>query len=264
MLPDYHLHTTLCKHASGTPAEFRQAALSLQIPEICFTDHAPNPHGVGQDVCMATSQFPQYRQAIQALQDGKAPAVFFGVEADYYIGCEDHLRAWLPDQDFDFVLGSVHFIDNWAFDDPKELSLWQSADVTATWRKYFALLGRMAQSGLFDAVAHLDLPKKFGHRPPEQQLKEMAQPALDSIAAAGMTIEINTAGLRKPVAEIYPSPLLLTLARKRGITICFGSDAHGPEDVGYAFDSALALARNAGYREYARFRKRRPEPWPLP
>jgi histidinol-phosphatase (PHP family) len=128
--------------------------------------------------------------------------------------------------------------------------------VTATWRKYFKLVERLAESRLFDSVGHLDLPKKFGYRPSDNDLKEMVQPALDRIAQAGMGIELNTSGLRKPVREIYPSALVLSLAHDRDIPICFGSDAHRPEEVGAGFPEALSLARDAGYTHYFRIEKR--------
>jgi len=110
----------------------------------------------------------------------------------------------------------------------------------------------------------LDLPKKFGHRPSDRDLKEMAQPALDRIAAAGMALEINSSGLRKPVHEIYPSALLLSLAKERDIPICFGSDAHRPEEVGWQFDAALALARSVGYTHAMQFRRRQQISYALP
>jgi len=122
----------------------------------------------------------------------------------------------------------------------------------------------LADTRLYDAVGHLDLPKKFGFRPKDRDVKEMAQPALDRVAAAGMAIELNTSGLRRPVKEIYPSPLVLSLAFERGIPVLFGSDAHTPADAGYAFDQALLLAREIGYTHRLQFRKRIRERVPLP
>ncbi len=264
MLPDYHIHTTLCKHATGDVGEYRSGAKKLGIPEICFTDHAPNPDGYYLDHRMALDQFSSYREMIEALQDGKTPEVLFGLEVEYYEGCERFLREWIPAQKFDFVIGSVHFIGGWGFDHPEQRDIWDSADITATWQKYFNVLLKFVGSGLFDAVAHLDLPKKFGHRPKDKDLKEMVQPVLDGIAKAGMGIELNTSGLRKPVGEIYPSPLIVAMAREREIPICFGSDAHCPDDVGDGFALALDLAREAGYNDYFKIRQRRKELVRLP
>ncbi|RLC32270.1 MAG: histidinol phosphatase [Deltaproteobacteria bacterium] len=264
MLPDYHIHTIMCKHAEGKTADYRAVAAKRGIPQICFTDHIPSPDGYDADYRMDLSQFDVYRSMVTELQDDKSPEVLFGIEADYYQGCETFLREWLPAQHFDLILGSVHYIENWGFDNPADRHVWDSVDVTATWRKYFELVAELADSGLFDAAGHLDLPKKFGHRPSDKALREMAEPALDRIAETGMGIELNTSGLRKPVGEIYPSPILVSLAFDRGIPICFGSDSHRPEDIGRDFDLALELAREAGYTHYFRISQGRKRLVPLP
>jgi histidinol-phosphatase (PHP family) len=213
---------------------------------------------------MKLSEFETYREKVSGLNQGEGPRVLLGIEADYYRGCEDFLSEWLPAQDFDLVIGSIHFIESWGFDNPKERHIWDSIDIRETWRRYFELVEKLADTKLYDVVGHLDLPKKFGHRPSEKEIKEMAQPALDRIAEAGMGIELNTAGLRRQVGEIYPSPLILSLARERGVPICFGSDAHKPEEVGYGFKEALELARRVGYAECFTVRKRIKQIVPLP
>lgn len=263
-LPDYHIHTPLCKHAEGEPKEFVSTARSMGLPEICFTDHCPFPDGYDKPHRMEPDQFSLYRKITSGLEESGEPQVLFGIEADYYEGCEAHLKEWLPRQGFDLVLGSVHFIGNWGFDDPDQKGRWQSVDLKTAWREYFALLARLAMSRLFDVVAHLDLPKKFGHRLSDKDMVEMASPVLDLIAGAGMGIELNTGGLRKPVNEIYPSALILALTRERDIPICFGSDAHAPSEVGFGFTEALELAASAGYTESLVMRHRNRSFKPLP
>ena len=264
MLADYHMHTIFCKHAEGDVADYIDAARQKSLPEICFTDHVPAPDGYDPRNRMELDRFPEYERKVSAVQSAASPAVLFGLEGDYYEGGVEFLQTWLPKQKFDLVIGSIHYIRDWGFDNPAERKVWDSVDVTQTWRDYFALVGKLADTRLFDVVAHLDLPKKFGYRPSDKAVKEMAQPALDRIAAAGMGIELNTSGLRRPVKEIYPSPLLLDLAREREIPICFGSDAHSPRDVGSAFDQALKLAHEVGYAECLRFRGRERKLVPLP
>lgn len=254
--PDYHVHTKLCHHASGETSDYAASAVRRGMAELCFTDHAPAPCGYDAKYRMAVADFDRYLQIVDdARHDGRIP-VCLGIEADYYEGCREFQDDWLSRGAFDMVLGSVHYIGDWGFDSPENSHIWEEVDVTAAWREYFSLVGCLADSGLYDVLGHLDLPKKFGYRPSDRDLDEMARPALDRIAAAGMGIEINTGGLRKPVAEIYPAPRLLSLARERAIPITFGSDAHNPEDVGYAFEEAVALAGEAGYSEYVVFRKR--------
>jgi histidinol-phosphatase (PHP family) len=263
-LSDYHTHTPLCKHAVGEPAEYVAAAAARGLDEIAFTDHVPAPDGYDAANRMLLEQYPEYLRRVRSAAGASGPAVLLGIEADYYEGCEPFLAEWLPRQPFDLVLGSVHYIDDWAFDNPDHAARWDRADLRAAWGAYFALVGRLADSGLFDIVGHLDLPKKFGHRPDPRDVEDAAAPALDRIARAGMAIEINTAGLRRPAREAYPSPLLLGLACRRGIPICFGSDAHAPGDVGHAFDQALRAARAAGYTHAARYRARVRTAVPLP
>ena len=263
MQADYHIHTFLCKHAEGELSEYVDAAREKRLPEMCVTDHAPDPGGYDAEHRMEIDQFPQYTELISEFHDNGNPTVLYGIEADYYEGCEQFLGKWLVGQKFDLVIGSIHYIRNWGFDNPEERNIWDSVNIINTWREYFELVGRLADTRLYDVVAHLDLPKKFGYRPTERDLKEMAQPTLDRIVAAGMGIEINTSGLRKPVKEIYPSPMLLELAREREIPICFGSDAHAPHEVAYAFDKAVKLARQAGYTHCLRFRQRKKEFIPL-
>ena len=120
-------------------------------------------------------------------------------------------------------------------------------DSVNTWHAYFKLVAKLVDSRLFDVVSHLDIPKRFGYRPSEKDLKEMVQPVLDRVAA-GMGMELNTSGLRNP----------------RDIPICFGSDAHGPQEVGKDFPAALQLARDAGYTHHFKVRKRRKYLVPLP
>jgi histidinol-phosphatase (PHP family) len=261
------MHTPLCKHAVGEPADYARAALARGLPAIAFTDHAPAPDGYDPGTRMDLRQFPDYAALIEPLRAGGPPEVLYGIEADYYPGGVDFLRLWLPRQSFDLVLGSVHFIDAWGFDHPANATMWNTADVKGVWRRYFALVGELAETGLFDVVAHLDLPKKFGHRPSDRDLREMALPLLDRVARAAMAIELNTSGLRRPVKEIYPSADLLAWAREREIPIVFGSDAHTPDDVGRDFDAALRLARDVGYTHYRRFGRARvgtSEPLPAP
>ena len=264
MLADYHTHTVLCKHADGEPTEYVDVARRKQMPEICFTDHVPAPDGYDPLNRMTLDEFPRYEEMVAGVRNSANPTVLFGLEADYYEGCLPFIETWLPKQKFDLVISSVHYIQDWGFDNPAERSVWDSVDVTQTWKAYFKLVAKLADTRLFDIVAHLDLPKKFGHRPSDKAVKEMAQPALDRISAAGMGIELNTSGLRKIVKEIYPSPLLLDLARERSIPICFGSDAHSPQDVGYAFDQALKLAKEVGYTKCLHFHNRQKQLVPLP
>lgn len=261
---DYHTHTVLCKHATGTPGEFKQAARDRGIPELCVTDHCPEPSGYDSRHRMGLDQFSSYRELVETLQDASSPRITLGVEADYFPGCEAFLARFLPAQPLDLVLGSVHYIRDWGFDNPDYLKTWESVDVKGVWKEYFALLKALVATRLFNVIGHFDLPKKFGHKLRDREMKEMVQPLLDQVAKAGMAIEINTSGWRRDVKEAYPSPLILSLAGEREIPLTFGSDAHAPGEVGYEFGRAVALAREAGYRDSLCFRERTGSRVPLP
>ena len=160
------------------------------------------------------------------------------------------------DAEVDYLIGSVHFIDEWGFDNPEFIGRYQHEDIDVIWQRYFDQVETMASSNLFDIVGHFDLIKVFKFMP-KSDIVSLASGALDAVAEAGMTMEINVAGYRKPVAEAYPSPALLKAARKRGIPVTFGSDAHTPGQIGLFRNEAEALAREAGYTECAYFRGRK-------
>ena len=235
---------------------YAEAAAARELPALSCTDHAPAPSGYDQIHRMHLDEWPTYRTWVEEAQARGPVPVLFGVEADYYGDCLDFLVSWLPAQGFDLVLGSVHFIDSWAFASAAERSVWDREDPTRIWKRYFELIGAMAETRLYDIAAHLDLPKKIGRRISDPVLKECAMPALDKLAASGMAIEINTSGLIHPVGEMYPSPLLLAWAREREIPLTFGSDAHDPVRVGDGFEQAVALAREVGYTHRATFHGR--------
>ena len=151
---------------------------------------------------------------------------------------------------FDYVIGSVHFLDGWGFDDPSQVGEFEGRDMDEVYRAYYAHLVEAAGSGAFTMLGHLDLVKKFGHRPVASMDAEIERVA-DEMARQGVVAEINTSGLHKPVAEIYPSDHILAILRRRGVAVTFGSDAHAPADVGRDLIAAVRAAAKAGFRSYA-------------
>jgi histidinol-phosphatase (PHP family) len=252
--PDYHTHNELCGHAEGRPLDYARAAAEAGATHIAATDHCPTDDGYGAEHRMALEELPRYIDWVAHAQAESPIPVLLGIEADYYRGCERFLSMCIERYEFDIVLGSVHFLNYWGHPvEPR--GLFDRRDIAVIWSLYFQRVGELADTGLYDVVAHLDLPKRFGPIPPEAQLREWALPALDRIASAGMAIEINTAGLRHSVQECYPTLPLLRWAFERGVGLTFGSDAHLPMRVADGFDVALRLAREAGYttsRHYAR------------
>jgi len=248
-LVDYHLHTARCGHAGGRLDDYAQRAAEMGLHEIGFSDHLPLLHMRDAGLSMGREELPLYVREVEDLR-GRFPGltVRLGIEADYLPQTASRLPNLLDAHPFDYVLGAVHFVDGWAFDDPRNLDGYEGRDLYALWERYFELLAEAAESGLFDILAHPDLIKKFGFRP-EADVTHLQERCLDRIAASGVSLEVSTAGLRKPVREIYPGEDFLRLCREREITVTLGSDAHRPGEVGLDFEKAVELLRRVGYGE---------------
>jgi histidinol-phosphatase (PHP family) len=190
---------------------------------------------------------------LQAAAAGAGVTLRIGVEADFFPETVRELGERLAQFPFDYVIGSVHYVDGFPID--RQASDWDAlpeAERNAKWRLYWERIRQMAASGVYDFAAHLDLPKKFGHRPTAVLARE-EDAALEAIAAAGMAIEINTAGWKLPAQECYPSLPLLRAARERNIPLLINADAHRAEHLTYEFARARAVAREAGYADLVRY-----------
>ena len=256
MRTDYHMHTPLCGHAVGAPRDYVQAAQRAGLSEIGFSDHNPMPTQF-DDWRMGPEKLGEYVKLIEeARREFPEYPIRLGLECDFIPGFENHIRELATKAPWDYLIGSVHYITpDWDVDNPRHLKRWSTQPVEEIWTAYFAAYAKMAESQLFDFLAHPDLVKKFGFRP-EGDLSRFYAPALDAMEAAKSVMEINTAGLRKDVQEIYPSLDMLKAARQRDIPIVINSDAHAPDEVAFGFEQAYALAREAGYAQVKRFRGR--------
>ncbi|WP_345976611.1 histidinol-phosphatase [Sulfurimonas sp. HSL3-7] len=256
---DLHSHTTLCNHAEGSVDEYVEKAIEYGIDIIGFSDHAPMDFDPGYR--MSFEEMALYKKWVIDAKQKYADKieVLFGYEVDYLPG---HMDERVLKADVDFLIGSVHFINEWGFDNPEFIGRYENEDIDQIWQKYFDLVEEMAKTGLFDIAGHIDLIKVFKFMP-KKDILEMAMPALKAIKAADMVLELNVAGYRKPCAEPYPSPSILQAAFDLGIKITFGSDAHNPEQVGLYRQEVEALARSIGYKECAVFRDRERTMYPF-
>ena len=249
-LPDYHTHTARCGHAVGRPSEYVEAARAAGLFSLGIADHLPLLPTPDPELTMGMCELDDYVAEALALKETYPGYVLLGVEADYRRGTVDEAAALLAAHPFDYVIGSVHFLDEWGFDDPRQVAGYGGRDIDFAWIEYFELVGEAAESGLFTILGHLDLMKKFGYRPTRALDSELER-LVERIARSGVLVEINTAGLHKPVGEAYPSPHVLGLLCEAGVSITFGSDAHRPAEVGRDFAHAVGLARSAGYETFA-------------
>lgn len=257
-LTDYHIHTRRCGHAAGEMEEYIEAAIQRGLREIGFSDHLPLVTHRDPELTMGEEELPRYVEDVLRLQDKYRSVlpIKLGVEADFIPGYEEQTLRLLEPYDWDYVIGSVHIISEWEFDDPRRIGEWDDRDVDDVYRCYFDLLRRSAESGLFDIIAHPDLVKKFGHRP-QADLREEIERTAETFRKAGVTVEINTSGLRKPVGEMYPAYSIVEVLQQHAVPWVIGSDAHRPEEVGQDFNRAVAWATQAGCRETMVFAGRR-------
>ena len=263
MPPDYHLHTPLCKHAEGHPREYATAAQKLGLPEIGFSDHSPMREHF-DDWRMEWAEFPRYLEMVdEARAEFPALPIRLGLEVDYLEGGEAWIEELSGSADFDYLIGAVHYLaPGWDVDNPKHISRFTEFSVDEIWTLYFRLYEKAIRSRLFDFMAHPDLPKKFGHRP-AGDLRRYYGPVIHALADTGTAFEINTAGLRKDVKEMYPARGFLEMAFAANVPLLINSDAHAPGEVGADFDKAVQLANEVGYTETLRFEKRQRRAMPL-
>jgi histidinol-phosphatase (PHP family) len=158
----------------------------------------------------------------------------------------------------------VHFLRDRSLD-TEDYSIWGTGEsAEKVWRRYFETVAESALSGLYDVIAHPDLVKVWGDRAPrpDKDLRFFYEPAVEAFAEAGVAVEVSTAGLRKPVAELYPSRPYLEMILDAGCPIALSSDAHVPDQIGFRYEEALELLEELGVRELAVFerRQRRMEP----
>lgn len=278
MLTDYHMHLqpdgtgarAAAAHAweadgghlsSGWIGRYAERARARAVSEIAITEHVyrfAQARDWNDDPWWreeATEDVDAYCAAVLAACEAGLP-VLLGIEMDWLAGRRDEIAAFLGARPFDVVLGSVHWIGALVIDDPGAAD-WGGRPAEEVWRAYLAELVAAAQSGLFDVLSHPDLPKVFGTRMP-RALEPALDEAIAAIAATGVAIECSSAGLRKPVGELYPAPGLLARFREAGVPATLSSDAHQPGDVARDYATAVAALRGAGYETITRFSRREP------
>jgi histidinol-phosphatase (PHP family) len=273
VLTDYHVHLrpdlrdAVFEGAftAGNVERYRDAANEAGIAELGVSEHVHR-----FSAALELWDHPSWReQAVDDIDDYCAfvreeTDLRLGLEVDFVPGREDRTQNLIDRCQLDYVIGSVHFLGDLAVDWDR-YDIWQEArSPEAVWSRYFETLAAAARSGLFDILAHPDLVKMWGaSRPaPDGDLRRYYEPALEAIADTGIAVEVSTAGLRKPVGEIYPAPAFLAGAVEAGAPVALSSDAHVPADVGFGYDRALELLDDCGVRELAVFagRRRRLEP----
>ncbi len=249
---DIHNHTKLCNHAEGEIEDFVIKAISEKIDIFGFSDHAPM--NFDQKYRMSFNQMKEYENSILHAKEKyiKDIEILLGYEVDFL---ENLVDERVINANVDFLIGSVHFLKKWGFDNPEFIGEYKNKDIDTIWEEYFEAIRQMAKSGLFDIVGHIDLIKVFKYLP-KKDIRIIAKDSIKAIKKADMVVEINSAGLRKPVKEIYPGNEIMELVSEYDISVTFSSDAHRVEEINYKKDEAVALAKKFGYTKCAIFRER--------
>jgi histidinol-phosphatase (PHP family) len=273
VLTDYHVHlrpddreATAERFFTPANAErYRTVAAERGISELGVSEHVYR-----FTAALDVWQHPMWER--HAVDDLDAYCEFvreqtdlrLGIEADFVPGREDRMANLLEAREWDYVVGSIHFLGDHAIDYDR-YDVWTSGQSPdRVWARYFEWLGEAARSGLFDILAHPDLVKVWGaERPrPDGDLRRFYERAMDGIAESRIAVEVSTAGLRKPVGELYPAPAFLEMCLEAGCPIALSSDAHTPDQLGAGYEVALELLERLGVGEVCVFerRERRLEP----
>ena len=265
ILPDYHIHTHFCKHADGKMDDYVEHALDIGLKEIGFSGHMPvMPE---PQFCMDFEELPYYVDSVHELRERYKGRI------DIRLGCEmdivenriDDIKSIISSYPFDYVIGSIHYLDGWPFDQGQYSDRFEEDDIDEIYERFFDAVIRMIETQLFDIAGHIDIMKCLGYRP-ERTLTHHYERVASVLKSCDIAVEVNTGGIDKPCREPYPSEEFLRILHRFEIPVTAGSDAHSSGDVGRYFDRALRMLESAGYDHvmYFKDRKRFPEPLQSP
>jgi histidinol-phosphatase (PHP family) len=286
---DYHLHLWPHGQRDAAPtiekvAAYCERASAAGVSEIALTEHLFRFAQADRLLRGFWEQEPEtalrasmaeYFEAhahadldayVSCVEEAKAAGlpVVLGLEVDYHRGRMDQVAQMLAGYPFDVLLGSVHWIGTWRFDDlsdPVSMAQWSVREVDAVWDGYISAVEELAASGTCDVLAHPDLVKVAGHRP--EHLEECWDRLTEAAVSSGMAVEMSSAGWRKPVNEAYPAKGLLARLVARGVPLTTASDAHRLADVADRASDIASVLEDLRVSTLRAFRRRRPVTVPL-
>jgi len=272
-LVDCHVHSDYSIDATGSIAEFCDRALKLGLREICFTQHydlepLERARVNGRLVPMDSDWLDYYLDDVEKARDaykGTGLKIKFGVE----VGCSrrylKEIEQTLKQYSFDYVIGSIHYLDETRVSEATET--WQrfrGSNAREVCRKYYSEMERIVKTGLFDAIGHLDIYKKYGARYFGEDIfhgyEGLVESVFDYMASNNVGLEINSQFFRKGLSEPSPSEEILKIAKERGIrVITLGSDCHSVAQLGMDLDKAVQAVLKAGFQHIYTFTLRQSE-----
>ncbi len=255
-LVSYHGGHTLFD-GDGEPEQFVEAAIEKGFLALGFSEHMPPPsrynYSFYPDPVSARKSFASYVETIRALQATYRSdlTILVGVETEYLPDEEGYVSHFLDEFDFDYVVGSVHFVAGMGFDASKEVydeAAQKCGGYEELAVEYYRTIRGLLATNVTNVLGHLDLIDIFA---PEHisgaAVREAEDQTLEAAKAAGVILDVNARGLLKPVKRVYPTVELLGRAHQLGIPATLGDDSHAPDQVGARLDQSMAVMRAAGY-----------------
>ncbi len=266
MITDYHVHLETGPYAMEWVNEYLEKAKKKGITDLGFSEHAyrfKQTQHLLYNSWIAKRQTEDLDEYVSLIEKAKSKGlpVKLGIELDYTPGKESELAKFIDNYPWDYVIGSVHWLGDWGFDLQEMIAGWDERPVIEIYEDYFAIIEQMLESRLFDILGHLDVIKVYGHKPEASEQKRLLalyNSVADKIDKSGIVVEMSTAGLRKPVRELYPAPELMKQLVARKIPMMINSDAHHPSQVGEFYEQGLAYLEDYGVNQTTIFTKRKP------
>lgn len=246
LLIDYHLHVVAHADRPMTVDNilaYLEVARERGIRQMGITEH---------DRYLDEVDLAAFQEAREKFQDVE---LRLGIEIDFVPGNEEEMDRIADALPYDYVIGSVHRVGGEEVDRATDLSVYDKYEPYELYEAYYENVRKAALSGRFEVLGHPDLIKIF-KRYPDKDITPILEETADAIAESGIVADVNAAGLRKPVGEVYPSRPFLEMLHRRGVPIILSSDAHAPNEVAAGYGTSLPLVHDVGYREVATFENR--------
>jgi len=271
MITDYHVHLETGPYTIEWMEKYIEVTKQRGVTDLGFAEHGyrfKQSKEILYNPWVGERQTEDVIEYVHLLQNAKEKGfnVKLGIELDFIPGKEKEIEKFLKPYPWDYVIGSVHWIDDWGFDLTEMRGKWNQPSILKVYEDYFWRVEKLLESGQFDILGHIDVIKVFGHRPNEEdqeKLMKIYDHLIPIIKKSGLTVEMSTAGLRKPVGELYPTPALMERLTEANIPMMINSDAHKPDHVGEDYDKGIDYLRSYGVNEISIFNQRKRKMVPL-
>jgi len=246
---DYHMHSFCSVDSSAPMLEMCRSALDAGLETVIFTEH--KDFIAELEGCDYFNYETYTHEIEQCRKEFPSLTVKTGIEVDYTSGYRENALEFVSEYDFDFRIGSVHYLGTDPISETRSVEFFKTAPKQEVLPFYWNELKACAGTGVFDAIGHLDMIKRYSipfYGPFEAAAweKEITE-ILNLMISTETILEINSSGLRHEPEEIYPcKPILKKYKDLGGTKVTAGSDAHVPEHVAYKFDQVEKLIEEFG------------------